>query len=60
MLMNKTEFWLMNNPVRRVSMRFEAKRLRKMSPAESTLRADIYTSKMGLLRHLPKRVLVGF
>lgn len=35
MLMNKTEFWLMNNPVRRASMRLEAKKLRKMSPAQS-------------------------
>lgn len=33
MLMNKTEFWLMNNSVRRASLRFEAKKLRKMSPA---------------------------
>jgi len=35
MLMNKTEFWLMNNPVRRASLHFEAKKLRKMSPAQS-------------------------
>lgn len=34
MLMNKTEFWLMNNPVRRASMRLEARKLRRMSPAE--------------------------
>jgi ubiquinone/menaquinone biosynthesis C-methylase UbiE len=32
--MNKTEFWLMNNPIRRASLRFEARKLRKMSPAK--------------------------
>lgn len=31
--MNKTEFWLMNNPARRVSMFFEARKLKKMSGA---------------------------
>lgn len=31
MLMNKTEFWLMNNPVRRLSLRFEVNKLQKMS-----------------------------
>ncbi|HEU5187451.1 MAG TPA: class I SAM-dependent methyltransferase [Candidatus Saccharimonadales bacterium] len=35
MLMNKTEFWLMNNPIRRASMRLEARKLRRMSPAQS-------------------------
>ena len=35
MLMNKTEFWLMNNPVRRASMRIETRKLRRMSPAGS-------------------------
>lgn len=33
MLMNKTEFWLMNNPVRRLSSRFETRHMRKLSPA---------------------------
>lgn len=33
MLMNKTEFWLMNNPVRRASMIFEARKLRRLSPS---------------------------
>lgn len=31
MLMNKTEFWLMNNPIRRASMFFEARKLKKLS-----------------------------
>jgi ubiquinone/menaquinone biosynthesis C-methylase UbiE len=35
MLMNKTEFWLMNNPVRRASLRLEARKLRRMSPIQS-------------------------
>lgn len=35
MLMNKTEFWLMNNPVRRFVQKFEARKLRKMSPSQS-------------------------
>ncbi len=34
MLMNKTEFWLMNNPIRSASLRLEAKKLRKMVPSK--------------------------
>lgn len=35
MLMNKIEFWLMNNPVRVLIQRYEAKRMRAMSDLES-------------------------
>jgi ubiquinone/menaquinone biosynthesis C-methylase UbiE len=35
MLMNKTEFWLMTNPVRRAVMRLEAGKLKKMSGVDS-------------------------
>jgi ubiquinone/menaquinone biosynthesis C-methylase UbiE len=35
MLMNKTEFWLMNNPVRRALMFFEARKLKKMAGKNS-------------------------
>lgn len=34
MLMNKTEFWLMNNPIRSASLRLEARKLRKMAPIQ--------------------------
>lgn len=33
--MNKIEFWLMNNPIRRVVQTLEAKKLRNMSPSRS-------------------------
>lgn len=33
--MNKTEFWLMNNPIRSASLRLEAKKLHKMSSIQS-------------------------
>jgi ubiquinone/menaquinone biosynthesis C-methylase UbiE len=35
MIMNKTEFWLMNNPMRRALMSFEARKLKKMSGKDS-------------------------
>ena len=34
MLMNKTEFWLMNNPGRSAMIRLEARKLRNMSPLQ--------------------------
>jgi ubiquinone/menaquinone biosynthesis C-methylase UbiE len=33
--MNKTEFWLMNNPIRSASLRMEARKLHHMSPVRS-------------------------
>ena len=33
--MNKTEFWLMNNPIRRASMFFEARKLKRMCGVDS-------------------------
>lgn len=34
MLMNKAEFWLMNNPIRSCLQRFEARRMFKMAPVQ--------------------------
>lgn len=39
MITNKTEFWLMNNPVRRLMLRFEVRKLRQMSPVGNIERA---------------------
>lgn len=35
MLMNKTEYWLMNNPARSGMLRWEASKVRRMSPAQN-------------------------